>query len=251
MPEGPEAEYLQRLLQRHVKDRTITNIIIRRGRYYTHGQPFQLEMVENQKICVIHKKGKRLAIELRNSYFIVIELGLFGWLHIREKDEAYAPHDSVVFQLDNGKSLTFRDKVSFGTLTISKRLPFDTIAPDIMDSTTTFDVFRRRLMAKGKKRRICKALLDQTMSSGIISGCGNYLRAEALYVAQLSPYRECISLSNKECQRLFYSLKDRAYTSEPFIVYKRSSDPYGNPVIADNMCDRSRTIYWCPNYQQL
>jgi formamidopyrimidine-DNA glycosylase len=45
--------------------------------------------------------------------------------------------------------------------------------------------FINRLNKKRDDTMICTALLDQK----VIAGCGNYLRAEALYIDKISPFR--------------------------------------------------------------
>lgn len=249
MPESPEISFLKNKLQKYVKNQTITQTHIRRGRYATHGPPKNFNKVENQKVQKIHKKGKKLALELHNGYYIIISLGLFGWLFIKDKNTQYEKHDSVVFKINDNYNLIFNDKVSFGSIVIARSLPFDEIAPDIMDTNTTFNIFQKRLYKKGKNKRLCKILLEQSASKGIISGIGNYLKAESLYMARLSPFRICSSLNTHEQYQLFVSLKDRSFTSDDFLVYKQDFDPNGYKVIKDNTCDTSRTTYWVPNVQ--
>jgi len=109
-------------------------------------------------------------------------------------------------------------------------------------------------------RPIGKVLLDQS----VIAGIGNYLRAEILYDAGVSPFTS--ELENREIVRLLYSvnkvtqasfqsggasLKDylhlngeRGQMTPILKVYRRSTDPDGRPV--NFACQRDPRIAGFP-----
>ncbi|PQV65086.1 endonuclease-8/formamidopyrimidine-DNA glycosylase [Abditibacterium utsteinense] len=76
-----------------------------------------------------------------------------------------------------------------------------TLGPDILPYDGVFDAaeFVRRLSAsENLKREIGAVLLDQRVAAGI----GNYLRADALFLSQINPYRRVEELSPAETSRL-------------------------------------------------
>ena len=123
-------------------------------------------------------------------------------------------------------------------------------------------------------------LMDQKK---VGSGIGNYLAAEILYRAKISPHRLASSLTEEEIKDLTYWIKymtklcyvdnhigymvdleeeankiDRVNYHPSiklkkeefeFQVYGLKKDPLGNPVKADKGIVKGRTTYWVPKIQ--
>jgi len=132
------------------------------------------------------------------------------------------------------------------------------------------------------KSPIVKLLMDQKK---IGSGLGNYLVAEILYRAKISPHRLGNSLTKSELNKLNTSIRytvklsyiynnigymvnfeDEAEKIKKidyhpniilnpkddqfeFLVYRQKYDPKGNPVHADSII-KGRTTYWVPAIQK-
>jgi formamidopyrimidine-DNA glycosylase len=108
------------------------------------------------------------------------------------------------------------------------------------------------------------------MDQSIFSGVGNYIRAEALYLAKLAPKRLANSLSKDEINLLCQSIVEVMETSYKyqgatlltykdsygnegkysslFKVYGRKTDDLGNKIIKETSSE-GRTIHWCPAIQ--
>ena len=109
------------------------------------------------------------------------------------------------------------------------------------------------------------------MNQSAISGVGNYVKAEALYLSELSPLRTCSSLSEKEILDLKKSIDKvlsasynsggstirtyrdvfgnaGAFTSR-FLVYGNDKDPAGNLVERLETKDK-RVTHWVPAVQK-
>jgi formamidopyrimidine-DNA glycosylase len=115
---------------------------------------------------------------------------------------------NVQFKFDKG-NLFFYDQLSFGTISIltneeqlDKKL--GQLGLDIMDPLTTFEQFktaiRRPVLAS---KDIGTAIVNQKY----IAGIGNYLRADALWLSQISPFRKVKDISDQELARLFYNCR--------------------------------------------
>ena len=185
-------------------------------------------------------------------------------------------HISVEFRFNNG-ILYFFDQLSFGTLKIIKskdelEKKLKSIGPDIMDLKTSYKIFKKIIL---KKNNLDKQIGNVIVNQKIISGIGNYIRADALWLAKISPFRKVKTLSDKDLKKLFKSLqiitwgnynKKKAiklnilketdktpynYKSD-FFVYRREKDIYSNPVIKEELYEGSqkRFIYWVPSYQK-
>ena len=72
------------------------------------------------------------------------------------------------------------------------------LGPDMFEKETTFEIFKKAVKAKGKWN-ITKVLMDQK----IISGVGNYMRADILYLSKISPFREISSLDNSDLKNIY------------------------------------------------
>ncbi len=108
------------------------------------------------------------------------------------------------------------------------------------------------------------------MNQNLIGGIGNYIKAEALYRARLSPHRTVESLSDADFSLLNESVREvivgsyenrgatiRTYAGLdgesgdfPFFfkVYGRQTCEAGHPVITEGTQD-GRTTWWVPQIQ--
>lgn len=117
------------------------------------------------------------------------------------------------------------------------------------------------------KKPIGQVLLDQS----IFAGVGNYIRAEALYDAKISPWKLCKNMTAVDvdslCESIIKVMKESyehqgatlltykdAYGNEGkysscFKVYGKTKDPLGNSIKSESTPE-GRTIHWCPTIQK-
>ena len=292
MPEINEVRKYADFILKKCKDKNILEIKIVKGRYKKHG-PFDnyKELVGELplKLLDVKTKGKFLYIELEKGYYIFSTLGLSGgWNFYNSKTKKNEFSDSFNDYLDGpmkerykkhsldhrniefrvrGGTLYFYDMLSFGTMKVIKgtdelEKKLATIGPDIMDSGTTFDVFKKRIQMS--KREIGIVLMNQRL----ISGIGNYLRADILWMSRISPFRLVGRLTDKELRKIYKNARiltwgeyDRKKIAKgdklpinygrDFFVYREEKDIYGNPVKKEELYEGSqkRFIYWAPILQ--
>jgi formamidopyrimidine-DNA glycosylase len=203
-------------------------------------------------------------------------LGMTGWWIFEEE-----PHNHFKFELSEN-ILFFNDPRNFGNVIISNRINLENklekLGADIFN-TNDIDKFNERLIKKQSSAMIANALLDQK----VVSGCGNYLRAECLYLSKISPFREIKNLSNKDINIIWNILNQLAwyYYNEKlgikkniidgkyklsvnynikkmgpskykpregiFHVYRQKKDEYDNKVEKKEL--NNRTIYYVPACQ--
>ena len=175
------------------------------------------------------------------------------------------------------KIVYYYDSLSFGTLKVidnkeelEKKL--NQIGPDIMDDTTTISIF---IVQITKKNNLDKYIGNVIMNQKVISGIGNYLRSDILWLSRISPFRKVKDLSQKDFEIIYnnsrkltwenYDLKKGIKNkiiqkkdifprdfNRNFFVYMCEKDIYDNVVIVENLYEGSvqRKIYWCPKYQK-
>jgi DNA-formamidopyrimidine glycosylase len=270
MPEGPEVKYLVDKLNRKLKNKILKNITIKSGRYQKHGHPTGFDNFVNElplKIESVNCKGKFIYFLFENSELSIWNtLGMSGWWI--NKDEK---HSNLEFKYDD-KVIYFNDMRNFGTFTfcnksnLKKKL--NTLGADILDVNDQFELFKKRIDRKRNDTFIASAILDQKVSAGV----GNYIRAEVLYVAKISPFRKIKNITENELKTIWnicrqigwyfydedkgkklkiingkYKISAKYKKQGPskykpgadyFLVYRQDKDPTGNKVLHEKIKDR-------------
>ena len=194
-------------------------------------------------------------------------------------------HLNVEFITDyKNISFYFYDQLSFGTLKaiennttnnpsnpiLEKKLK--DLGPDLLDETTTFEVFKLQIIKKVNEN---KAIGNVIVNQKIISGVGNYLRADALWMTKISPFTKVKDVKDEEIKLLYTSLigliwgdydyktgVKKGYISSSlklpndynrdFFIYRQEKDIYDNIVKKKELYEGSqkRFIYWVEKIQK-
>jgi formamidopyrimidine-DNA glycosylase len=265
MPEGPECKLLADGLHKKFKGVTLTNIEIYAGRYKTHG-PFKNynKLIEELplKIKSVNAYGKFIWFEFENSNLTLWNtLGMTGWFQMEEDK-----HNNVgLHYTKNGKNkiLYFNDYRNFGTFMADTKENLDkklkTFGLDILDKKDNTELFLK--LVKKSKKTICEILLNQK----IVAGSGNYLRADALYLAKMNPFLKPKEISDDNLKTLYSCLRQLAWyhydedqgkklgiikkninfnliTDRIFFVYSQKKDIQGFDVYRKDI--NGRTIHY-------
>lgn len=272
MPEGPEVAITSQYLDAKMRGKQLTAIRVLSGRYKRTPMTglSTLKRALPLKVLEVNSRGKFMWFNLDQRFDIWNTFGLTGtW---RLEPDAYARIELVV----NNKSYYFSDMRNFGTMKISKDksallAKIRTLTPDFLRDPVNISKI------KEYDEPIVSLLMNQTKLG---SGLGNYLVAESLYRAKLSPHRLGSSLTKAEIKRLEdaikytiklaykanhtgymakleYDVKKVNYHPEiklgkdtfQFNVYQKKKDPKGHPVIADEIVP-GRSTYWVPAIQK-
>lgn len=301
MPEIIEIKTYTDFIYKNINNKNLLDIKIKNGRYKKHG-PFlnydKLIHLLPLKIINVNSKGKFMYICLENNIYICITLGLSGgWFFKKnnsnemihglskmkyDKDivnkyiENSLKHINVEFLCSSG-ILYFYDQLSFGSISIieteaklNKKL--STIGVDIMDENTSFKIFKENICeTKNLNNEIGNVIVNQK----IISGVGNYLRADSLWLSKISPFRKVKNIDENELKKLYHNIRlliwgsydynkgiklkiinktDKLPTDydRAFFIYNEKTDIYDNEVIKELLYEGSqkRYIYWVKNYQE-
>jgi len=268
MPEGPECKLAAEGLARALTDRTITGFQILSGRYTK--KPFeghaQLVSELPKRVVGAGCHGKFIYILLDGGdSSIWSTLGMTGhW------SRSASRHARVRLSLDDGTDVYYNDTRNFGTLKWSQgrrmlAAKLKTLGPDMLSEDVHHERFQAAMLRK-PKWTLAQALMDQ----GIIAGVGNYVKADSLWLAKLSPHRKVDSLCQEEFESLNDSIKrvlrdsyqsqgatiksykdfddNEGSYGEAFLCYGRSRDEDGEEVIREETLD-GRTTWWVPTRQ--
>ena len=123
------------------------------------------------------------------------------------------------------------------------------LGPDIMATAPDLDAMLARFRAAAATRELGEALLDQRLVAGI----GNMWKAEALFLAGLSPWRRLSEVDEAEMRRVLEAAASAMRgPRSPRCVYRRAGLPCrrcGGRIRSRPQGDGARTAYWCPKCQ--
>ena len=307
MPEVIEVKTYADFIRDKILNKTIQDIEIQNGRYKNKGPFEHYKELRNSlplKIKSVESKGKFMYIELSNGMFLGFTLGLSGgWFfkplnskslihgldfsskyslddeRLKEKYEGYfqkaLTHINVEFKTSVG-DLLFYDTLSYGTIKVFKNeeeleKKLNTLGVDIMDEDLTFELFEERIhLKKNLQKPIGNVLMDQKT----ISGVGNYLRSDSLWMAKISPFRKVKDIDEKELRDLYHDLRALIWGQydkkegikmklisktdklpqdykRDFFAYQEEKDVFGKKVTKEQLYEGSqvRYVYWVKERQ--
>jgi len=211
VPELPEVETVRQGLAKWVTGRRIGTVEVRHPRAIRRHVPGDVHfaaVLKGRTVTDAARRGKYLWLPLDSGDAIIAHLGMSGQLLMQPAEAEDEVHLRVrVTFADDGPQLRFVDQRTFGGLSVSEggaELPDEIahIARDPIDPLFDDELFVARL--RGKHTEIKRALLDQTL----ISGIGNIYADEALWRAQLHGVRPTDALTRPAVRRLLAHVRD-------------------------------------------
>uniref|UniRef100_A0A6C0EQD2 Formamidopyrimidine-DNA glycosylase catalytic domain-containing protein n=1 Tax=viral metagenome TaxID=1070528 RepID=A0A6C0EQD2_9ZZZZ len=265
MPESAEVKLTAEYLASTLENKIITDWCFLSGQY-EHNCPQGFEEFHNALPLIVEQvscKGKLIFFILHNEYtrfYILHSLRMTGrW---QEEQDMYC---RWYIEIENKKRIWFRNPRCLATLHFTKNEPtfrqtLSKLGPDIL--TDEFDLATwKQLITKHRNKNITAFLMDQS----IISGCGNYIKAEVLYYAKVSPLRKVNSLTENEAAKIFEGLRIIPRTAYNYkgLSIRDYADPNGKKgyqefhlkIYNQSHAERTkttdgRTTYWDPNVQK-
>jgi formamidopyrimidine-DNA glycosylase len=220
MPELPELEVVQQVLQRRAAGAMIDEVtILPPGgaivvRDLTHHGFVQT--LTGAKITAIERRGKFLIFSITHPgaagarpLYLVINPKLTGRLQLAVRSEKRHARTHVVFALSNGDELRYVDQKRMGQLYLTEEtdpLPgFAGMGPEPFD--ISLEEFRARLHPY---RGEIKGILTR---GEFVAGIGNAYADEILWAAQLHPYRKRTQLTPDEIDRLYAAMQSTLHNA--------------------------------------
>lgn len=268
MPEGPEVKRMGVMLSSSISGRILTGVEVLSGRY-TKKKIEGIEILNESlpaRIIGAGVHGKFLYVLTHSGVNIWSTLGMTGqWTNTK------SAHSRIQLDFSDQNSVYFNDQRNFGTFKavygphkLKERL--QKLGPDMMSSDVSANLFIERLRKKDHWN-ITKALMDQK----VVSGVGNYIKAEALWLSGHSPMKLVADFTDYDLVVLCDAIQDVMKTSyehggatflthknfngekgdysSRFLCYNRQLDAEGNRVIKTKTPD-GRTTHWAPDKQK-
>lgn len=186
-----------------------------------------------------------------------------AWSNVKNK------HTRLEFLFKDDCKLYYNDIRNFGTFQVKTcselKQKIKSIGPDMLSCPPNTNDFISKLR-KHNNKEICEVIMNQK----IISGVGNYIKAESLWYSRIYPlakvkdltdtnletlYKAIIYVINKSYNEQGASIKDY-YTfdgdsgsaTNGFVVYGRSLDFNNMKVLKTTTADK-RTTHWVAERQ--
>ena len=268
MPEGPEIKKAVDFLNSKFEESNrILSFEFLDGRYLKKKEPENWNsLLFPLDIDKANCKGKFIYITTQNPEISLwITFGLSGyWSTTKGK------YCKFKVKLENKKKLYYNDKLGYGTLKvcISKKdldKKLNQLGLDILNKDNSKDDYVKLIRKKSTKsnKEIGLILMDQK----ITCGCGNYIRADALYLSKIDPFRKINDIMDHELENIWINLQKVAFLNyntkegiengilekeelmylEKAAVYSKSKDLENNIVETKKLGDR--TVHYCPSIQ--
>lgn len=265
MPEGPECRLTVDYLNKVLRGKKVLDWVFCGGGY-TEEDPVGFQDFDSAlplKVEEVSCKGKFIYFTLTNDvgqeYYILHSLMMTGrW------QKNYDDYCKWFLEVDDGRTVWFRNPRSLSTIafTTDKNVlqeKLNRLGPDIMTKEFSLPIFRC-LTKKYNKRNVTAFLMDQQ----VIAGCGNYIKAEVLWYAAISPLRKVGELKSREIELLYealriiprisynkkgLSLKDYADENGKGGYYARDLKIYGKKQAKKTKTADGRTTHWDPKRQ--
>lgn len=273
MPEGPEAKIIADRLNLTLAGTRIDEIHLEKTAKHTDLD----KVTPGLEIINVTAYGKRVRIQLEDGSEIVTALGMEGKWIFEENFDLKNSVGKFLFNRNHSHikitcgetKIWFNDTRRFGWVELVARdkvsAYYKRFGPDLLQENVQPEewlrIFQQR---RWKNRQIGNALLDQEFVAGI----GNYLRADILFEAKLSPFRKISHLTQDELERLrvsALSIIRKAYETGGYSLGSyRDPDGktgnyeslvYGKTVVDGYKVERGetsdkRTIWWVPEVQK-
>ncbi len=197
-------------------------------------------------IAAAERRGKYLWLVLEpDDVALVVHLGMSGQMLVQDPTVADEKHLRIRARLDSGTDLRFVDQRTFGGWALADLVTVDgTVVPDSVAHIARdpldprFDPDAVVKTLRGKQTEIKRALLDQT----VVSGVGNIYADEALWRAEIHGNRPTDKLSGPRLRRLLVSVE--AVMQEALVQGGTSFDAlYVNVNGQSGYFDRSLAAY--------
>ncbi len=209
MPELPEVETVKTTLNQLVAGRTIASVTVSLPRIVQRpAEPSQFaDALAGRTIERVERRGKFLRI-LLDGLVLVSHLRMEGRYGVYDREEPVELHTHVIFHLEDGTDLRYKDVRQFGTMHLFaageelQQPPLNKLGIEPLEPEFTVEELRSRLHKRSS--RIKPLLLNQEL----IVGLGNIYVDEALHQARIHPERTPDSLKPAEWRRLHEAIRE-------------------------------------------
>jgi endonuclease VIII len=206
------------------------------------------QRLDGRRLVSVEAVGKNLVLRFDGGYQLRNHLRMSGRWRVGPKGRTARGRPWLVLRGEDREAVLYGGRV----LELHGRA-LRRLGPDILAEPPELDRLIANLRRADGGREVGDAIVDQRL----ISGIGNVWRAEALWRARVSPWRQLASLDDSELRlvleeaaRLMRAAVDTG--REERLIYRRagrSCPRCGTAIESRGQGDANRTAYWCPTCQ--
>jgi endonuclease-8 len=207
------------------------------------------ERIDGRTLESVHAHGKNLILRFEGGILLRSHLRMSGRWSVRPRGESRAGRPWLVLRGEQAEGVLWNGPVlELHTRAIAR------LGPDILEEPPRFDAMLERMLRGDQTRWLGETLLDQS----IVAGIGNMWLAEALWEAEVSPWRRLRDVPEAERLRALEAaaglMRDSVDTGRGrrHRVYRLAGRPCPRchtPIRSWGQGDDNRISYWCPRCQ--
>jgi endonuclease-8 len=203
------------------------------------------EQIDGRRLERVEAAGKNLLLTFEEGLVVRSHLRMHGRWRVEPAGRPISGKPWLVLRGRDWQAVQ-----RHGSVLAIGRGPAGRLGPDIMASPPNLDAMVERIRRVDPGRALGEAILDQRLVSGI----GNMWKAEALFLAGLSPWVRLRAVSDEELCRLLAGAGSlmQSRRRRRRSIYRRSGRPCprcGTAIRSRPQGDDARTAYWCPTCQ--
>jgi len=203
------------------------------------------ERIDGRRLESVEAVGKNLLLTFEDGTVVRSHLRMHGRWRIEPAGRPVLGKPWLVLRSSDWQAVQRRGPVlAFG------RGQTGRLGPDIMSSPPDLDRMVERFRRGDQERALGEALLDQRTVAGI----GNMWKAEALFVARLTPWTPLREVQDERLRRLLEAAASMMQSprQQARCVYRRAGRPCrrcGSTIRSWPQGEDARMAYWCPTCQ--
>ena len=186
MPELPEVETIKKALESLIIGKKIISIDILKPKLIKSDLDCFKNSLIDKTFLKITRHGKYLFFHLSDDLVLINHLRMEGKYQFKHPNDEIESHARIIFHLDDGNALIYRDSRMFGMYYLSDELHYQNLdfikkvgkEPFFLDKNELFNNIK-----KHKETEIKTVLLNQE----VVSGLGNIYVDETLFRSKINP----------------------------------------------------------------
>jgi endonuclease VIII len=206
------------------------------------------ERVDGLRLEAVEAVGKNLLLRFEGGVVLRSHLRMRGRWFVRPRGSPILGRPWLVLRGERLEAV----QVNGPVLELNQRA-VRRLGPDILDTAPDVEAMVARVRSQHPRRELGDALLDQRLVAGI----GNMWKAEALWRAQVSPWRPLGDVGDDELRKVLDEAARMMRASvdrkrEGRSVYRKAGRPCprcGERIRSRGQGDDNRIAYWCPACQ--
>ena len=273
MPELPEVQTVVDSLRPKICDKRFSKVEVLEEVLVEKPEIEEFkDILTEQKIESIRRRGKYIIMELGNGYYLVTHLRMTGRFIYNDTVEEVGEYDYILFEFVEGGELRLGSKRKFTRVYLVDDLAeagsLTDLGPEPLSDEFTLDEFRNMI---AKRRGRMKPLL---LNQKFIAGIGSIYADESLFIAGIHPERKADTLNGGEITELYEAIKTvlaegikhRGTTKWDYVDASGEAGSYQDELrvydrageecfVCGTMVQRievgSRSAYFCPRCQPM